>query len=199
MLYRPYGPSAWLIEDIDDPTAWAAGLERMAQLGVQAIVPAKETVLVLCERVVHDEVGRLFDQVRPIRHRDDEQELTIEVVYDGDDLAKVAEELGLSADAVVERHTAARYTVEFCGFSPGFAYLGGLDPVLRIPRRDSPRTRVPTGSVAIAADYSCIYPSPSPGGWHLLGSTTADVWDIRRSVLGLCKNVVCWALRQVRP
>jgi len=199
MLYRPYGPSAWLIEDIDAPTAWAAGLERMAHLGVHAIVPAKETVLVLCERVVHDEVGRLFDQVSPVLHRDDEQELTIDVVYDGDDLAEVAEHVGLSCDAVVQRHTAAPYTVEFCGFSPGFAYLGGLDPALRIPRRDSPRTRVPAGSVAIAADYSCIYPSPSPGGWHLLGSTTADVWDVRRSEPALLTPGTTVRFRRVRP
>ena len=199
MLYRPYGPSAWLIEDVDDPAAWAAGLEGMTHLGVHAIVPAKETVLVLCERVAHDEVGRLFDQVSPIRNRDQEHELTIDVVYDGDDLAEVAEHVGLSADAVVKRHTAARYTVEFCGFSPGFAYLGGLDPALRIPRRDSPRTRVPAGSVAIAADYSCVYPSSSPGGWHLLGTTTADVWDVKRSEPALLTPGTTVRFRRVRP
>ena len=199
MLYRPYGPRAWLIEDITDPIAWAAGLERIDQAGVLATVPAKETVLVLCARELHGEVGRVLNQVTPVLHRENVQEVIIDVVYDGDDLSAVAEYAGLSTEAVVERHVAARYSVEFCGFSPGFAYLGGLDPALRIPRRATPRTRVPAGSVAIAADYSCIYPSPSPGGWHLLGRTTADVWNVGRSEPALLMPGTTVRFRQVRP
>jgi biotin-dependent carboxylase-like uncharacterized protein len=90
-------------------------------------------------------------------------------VYDGDDLDEVARASGLSRDEVIARHMAREYAVEVVGFLPGFAYLGELDPALVLPRRASPRTRVPAGSVAIAGRYTGIYPAASPGGWHLLG------------------------------
>ncbi|GGQ96295.1 5-oxoprolinase subunit B family protein [Kitasatospora griseola] len=101
----------------------------------------------------------------------------IPVRYDGPDLAEVAARTGLTERQVVERHTAAHYRVAFCGFAPGFAYLTGLDPQLRLPRRTEPRTRVPAGTVAVADEYTGIYPSPSPGGWHLLGTTALTLWD----------------------
>ncbi len=69
------------------------------------------------------------------------------------------------------------YQCAFCGFAPGFAYLTGLDPALELPRRATPRTRVPAGSVAIAAAYSAVYPTASPGGWHLIGRTAAVLFD----------------------
>ena len=199
MLYRPYGPSAWLIEDIADPISWAAGLGEMDHLGVHEIVPTKQTVLVICERAAHAEVGRLLGQVSPIAHHDGVREVIIDVAYDGDDLADVAERVGLSIEAVIQRHLAVQYTVEFCGFSPGFAYLGGLDDELRIPRRSTPRTQVPAGSVAIAADYSCVYPSRSPGGWHLLGRTTAEIWNVGRSEPALLTPGTTVRFKQVRP
>jgi len=71
--------------------------------------------------------------------------------------------------------------VEFCGFAPGFAYLRGLPPQLHLPRRASPRTQVPAGSVAIAAHYSAVYPNDSPGGWHLVGTTSLSVWDANQN------------------
>jgi KipI family sensor histidine kinase inhibitor len=104
----------------------------------------------------------------------------IPVVYDGEDLAEVAAACGTSTDEVVRRHLAGRYECAFCGFAPGFAYLTGLDPGLQLPRRATPRTRVPAGAVAIAAEYTAVYPSPSPGGWHLLGRTDAVLWDVSR-------------------
>jgi KipI family sensor histidine kinase inhibitor len=198
MLYRPYGPTAWLIEDIADPISWAAGLEELGHTGIHEIVPAKETVLVLCERVVHAEVGRLLGRVSPVLHRRDLRDVNIDVVYDGDDLADVAERVGLSREAVIQKHVASQYTVEFCGFSPGFAYLGGLDDELRVPRRSSPRTQVPAGSVAIASDYSCVYPSQSPGGWHLLGRTTAEVWKVGRKEPALLTPGTTVRFKQVR-
>lgn len=181
MFRRPYGPCAWLIEDIDDPSGWALGLKQMAHAAIREIVPTRQAVLVICERAAHDEIGRLLGQVTPTSARRDRTDVIIDVVYDGDDLEEVADRTGLDVDAVIERHAAARYKVQFCGFSPGFAYLSGLDSSLRLPRRETPRTRVPAGSVAIAADYSCVYPSPSPGGWHLLGTTSADIWNVDRS------------------
>lgn len=101
----------------------------------------------------------------------------IPVVYDGEDLADVAARVGCSAEEVVSRHAGAEYRVAFCGFAPGFAYLRGLDARLVLPRRDVPRPRVPAGSVAIAAEYSAVYPGASPGGWHLLGTTRLAMWD----------------------
>ena len=100
--------------------------------------------------------------------------VTIDVVYGGPDLVAVAEATGLTVGQVVERHLSGTYTVAFCGFSPGFAYLRGLDPALQIPRRAVPRTRVPAGSVAIAARYSSVYPSASPGGWVNFVDVTND-------------------------
>jgi KipI family sensor histidine kinase inhibitor len=101
----------------------------------------------------------------------------IPVVYDGADLEEVSSLTGLSSAEVIERHVSVEYVVAYLGFSPGFGYLSGLDEALHITRRDSPRTAVPAGSVAIAGPYGAVYPSPSPGGWRLLGHTTLTLWD----------------------
>jgi KipI family sensor histidine kinase inhibitor len=106
--------------------------------------------------------------------------VTVPVVYDGADLEELSGSTGLSVAEVVERHAAPVYLVAFCGFSHGFGYLTGLDPVLRLPRRAAPRTRVPAGSVAIADEYAGVYPTAGPGGWHLLGRTDAVLWDVER-------------------
>jgi len=108
-------------------------------------------------------------------------EIEVPVVYAGDDLADVAARVGVATDEVVSLHTAPTYTVVCLGFSRAFPYLSGLDPVLTLPRRPSPRTVVPAGSVAIAADQTGIYPQASPGGWHLLGRTGLDLFDEDRS------------------
>jgi len=86
---------------------------------------------------------------------------------------------------VISLHSGADYRVAFCGFAPGFAYLIGLPKTLHTARRESPRAQVPAGSVAIAAGYSAVYPRESPGGWHLLGTTTATMWDSTRDVPAL--------------
>jgi KipI family sensor histidine kinase inhibitor len=104
----------------------------------------------------------------------------IPVTYDGPDLAEVARLTGLPADEVVRRHAAAEYVVAFSGFAPGFGYLTGLPAELRVPRRDSPRTAVPAGSVAVAGEFTGVYPRRSPGGWQLLGRTDAVLWDPER-------------------
>src|SRR5690606_38323401 len=84
--------------------------------------------------------------------------VTLRVTYDGPDLSAVAAATGQSVEAVVQRHMSAEYVVGFCGFAPGFAYLIGLPAELWLPRRDDPRVRVPSGSVAISAEYSAVYP-----------------------------------------
>ncbi|WP_410563427.1 5-oxoprolinase subunit PxpB [Amycolatopsis sp. cmx-4-61] len=105
------------------------------------------------------------------------REVTLDVRYDGEDLALVASDAGLSPDAVVELHTEAVYTVAFTGFAPGFGYLTGLPSQLRQPRLESPRTRVPAGSVGLAGEFTGVYPRESPGGWRLLGHTSATLFD----------------------
>jgi len=103
------------------------------------------------------------DAADPPRH------LTLPAIYDGPDLASVAHATQLTISEVIALHSSALYTVDTLGFSPGFAYMTGLDARLHLPRRSSPRTRVPAGSIAIAAAYTSVYPFDSPGGWHLLG------------------------------
>ncbi len=102
------------------------------------------------------------------------------VRYDGPDLARVAELTGLDEAEVVERHTAGDYRSGFCGFVPGFAYLTGLVESLYVPRRDDPRTKVPAGSVALADEFTAVYPRDSPGGWQLIGHTDITLWDSDR-------------------
>ncbi len=182
MDVRPYGPTAWFADGVDDPIAWVAELRARRVAGIIEVIPAERTVVVVCEREHHGEVGSVVAGIEgsgvalePPGHQ------SIEVVYDGADLGPTAEALGLTVEELVRRHTAVTYTVAFCGFSPGFAYLRGLDPALHLPRRATPRTKVPAGSVAIAAGYSCVYPSASPGGWHLLGRSGIRVFDVDRA------------------
>jgi len=105
------------------------------------------------------------------------REVTLDVRYDGEDLALIASDAGVSPDAVVALHTEAVYTVAFTGFAPGFGYLTGLPSQLRQPRLESPRTRVPAGSVGLAGEFTGVYPRESPGGWRLLGHTSATLFD----------------------
>ena len=104
----------------------------------------------------------------------------IDVVYDGEDLAEVARLTGLTRDEVVAAHAESSWTVGFTGFAPGFGYLVGGDPRLRVPRRGHPRQSVPAGSVALAGEFCGLYPRESPGGWQLIGRTDAPLWDIVR-------------------
>lgn len=153
--------------------------------GVTEIVPGPGTLLVVAPG---GDLGRLAGllaellaaaRARPADEAGGAGEVvTIPVVYDGADLASVAELAGLTVDEVIARHTATELVVGWLGFAPGFAYLTGLDPVLRVPRLRTPRTCVPAGSVAVAGPYSAVYPSASPGGWRLIGRTEARVWDV---------------------
>ena len=97
------------------------------------------------------------------------RELELRASYDGIDLDDVARATGLSTAEVVARHVAAVYTVDAIGFAPGFAYLIGLPTELVLPRRTTPRPRVPAGSLAMAGSFTGVYPFDSPGGWHLIG------------------------------
>lgn len=118
------------------------------------------------------------------------REHVLRVRYDGPDLDEVARATGLSRDEIVAIHSAATYTVETIGFAPGFAYLAGLDSRLELPRRATPRPRVPAGSVAIAGRQSAVYPFDSPGGWHLLGKVVGvTMFDENGALLALGERV----------
>jgi KipI family sensor histidine kinase inhibitor len=187
---RAAGDAALLVEagaGPPVPARLAAAIAAARIPGVSDIVPGAETVLVVTEPGGGG-LGELAERLRQIVRSDVDAAdgsteaaggpvAEIPVRYDGPDLAEVAGLTGLSVADVIARHSAAEYEVGWLGFSPGFAYLTGLDPALHVSRRDSPRTSVPAGSVAIAGPLAAVYPSSSPGGWRLLGRTTARLWD----------------------
>jgi KipI family sensor histidine kinase inhibitor len=148
------------------------------------IIPAATTVLV----VVEDKAGvpalRQALATLPVAATEEvvasDQVIEIPVRYDGADLADVAELTGMSVDEVIAAHTGTDWRVAFGGFAPGFAYLSWGDPRLAVPRRKEPRTAVPSGAVALAGEFSAIYPRSSPGGWQLIGRTDVVIFDIER-------------------
>lgn len=176
----PSGERALLVEVADAGAAHrlAAHARTHSALVEEAVAGARTVLLVARPGT---EVSRLREVLEgaaaPTASSTPPGEVRIEVRYDGADLAEVADAVGLSTEEVVRRHSEARYVVEFIGFAPGFGYLTGLDPLLQLPRRDSPRPSVPAGSVAIAGPYSAVYPRESPGGWRLLGRTDAVLFD----------------------
>ena len=111
--------------------------------------------------------------------------VTIPVWYDGADLEQVGALTGLGVAGVIREHTAQIWTSAFCGFSPGFSYLVGGSPTLAVPRRSTSRTAVPAGAVALAGEFSAVYPRRSPGGWQLIGRTDAVMWSLDRSIPAL--------------
>jgi KipI family sensor histidine kinase inhibitor len=181
---RPAGDAALLVpaEGLASGLAAAIVAERIA--GVRDVVPGAGTVLVTTEPGsldLGDLAARVLALPVPQAGAAAAARAEIPVVYDGPDLAEVARLTGLSAGEVAARHAAGDYTVGWLGFSPGFGYLTGLDPVLAtVPRLAEPRLRVPAGTVAIAAGLAAVYPSASPGGWRLLGRTSATMWEPQR-------------------
>ncbi|GAA4789933.1 hypothetical protein GCM10023329_46950 [Streptomyces sanyensis] len=153
--------------------------------GVGEVVPAARTVLldgvddpsVLAREIprweyTHGDAAAAGEVVVPVR-------------YDGPDLPEVADLWGVSVREAARIHASAAYRVAFCGFAPGFGYLTGLPGAYAVPRRSAPRTAVPAGALALAGGYTGIYPRPSPGGWQLIGTTTALLWDPSRQPAAL--------------
>jgi KipI family sensor histidine kinase inhibitor len=190
MRIKAAGSSALLV-CLDEPEQ-VTGLYRELRSdppeGYVDAIPAAETVMVVFDpaRTHAAAVSTWLESAAELAaagHEviaDQGPVVTIPVVYDGPDLADVASRTDLSVEEVVRRHAAGEYVVAFCGFAPGFGYLAGLDPALCLPRRTVPRTRIPAGSVAVADRFTSVYPSNSPGGWHLLGRTTTVMWDLER-------------------
>ncbi len=185
MRFLPAGCRGLLVEcdDTDHVVALHHALGENPPAGAVDIVPAARTVL-----VTFDDQATSRDRVTLHIRRlgagaaapATGDVVDIAVTYDGDDLAEVATLTGLSEADVIRRHVERDYVVAFCGFAPGFAYLVGADPALDVPRRTTPRTRVPAGSVALAGEFTGIYPRRGPGGWQLLGHTEASLWDLDR-------------------
>ena len=124
--------------------------------------------------------------------------MTIDVVYDGADLAEVGRATGLGRVGVMAAHTGTPWRVAFTGFAPGFGYLTGGDPRLAVPRRATPRAEVPAGAVGLAGEFSGVYPRASPGGWQLIGSTDAVLWDAERDPPALLRPGTVVHFRAVR-
>lgn len=189
-----YGDRALLLEfdGTAEVLAWNDALRAADLLGVVDIVPAARTILVKLAGTEYQAPTRQrLSQVRlsedavaesaaPADGNADPNVAVIDVVYDGDDLDEVARLTGLGPDEIVAAHTGTPWRVGFSGFAPGFAYLVGGDERLAVPRRSDPRTKVPVGAVGLAGEFSGIYPRESPGGWQLIGRTSAVLWDVDR-------------------
>lgn len=182
-----YGDRALMVQcgSTAEVLAWADALRAAAIPGVVDVVPAARTVLVKLDGpryqgVVRQRLRKMRVDAAPGAASERRADVVIDVVYDGPDLAEVADRTGLTIAAVIDAHTAAPWRVGFSGFAPGFAYLVDGDPRLRVPRRPEPRTSVPAGSVGLAGEFSAVYPRQSPGGWQLIGHTDAVLWDLQR-------------------
>jgi KipI family sensor histidine kinase inhibitor len=184
MRVRAVGADALLLE-VDDPAAWFAELTRRRSLGelsVVEIVPGARTVLL---DGLADPLGA-SESVRSWRPAADVEPTSAEVVeipvsFTGPDLPAVAELWRMTPGEVVERLVRTPLYVAFCGFTPGWAYLAGLPEELAVPRLDTPRPKVPAGSVGLADRYAGIYPTASPGGWRLVGHTDVTLFQPERT------------------
>ena len=177
MRWRRCGEDAALLDcdSLEQMRAAHATVRASRPDGVVDLVPGARSLLVIGGVAAVKTLLDGADLTHP--PAGEPREVTLDVRYDGEDLALVAADAGVSEDAVVSLHTKAVYTVAFTGFAPGFGYLTGLPPELRQPRLESPRTRVPAGSVGLAGEFTGVYPRESPGGWRLLGHTTATLVD----------------------
>ncbi|GID32685.1 5-oxoprolinase subunit B family protein [Paractinoplanes brasiliensis] len=184
MRLRRAGASALLIECRDgaEVEAWrreACRRRDTGELRVIDIVPGARTLLLDgvepgAEAVVS---AWSFSGGAASAHRPAPL-VEIQAVFDGGDLEDVASLLGMSPSGVIARLAGTEFTVAFCGFAPGFAYMRGHG--LTVPRLDAPRPRVPAGSIGLAGEYCGIYPTASPGGWRLVGRTSETLFDVRR-------------------
>jgi KipI family sensor histidine kinase inhibitor len=171
------------LQNLRETLALLDAVEAAPIDGVEEVIPAARTLLVRFDPFVVSQ-PQLISAIRARLGSDKDivftQTVEIPVEYDGEDLGDVGELLGMSVAEVIERHTGQDYIVAFTGFAPGFAYLAEGDPALFVPRRKSPRTHVPAGSVALAGEFSGVYPKSSPGGWQLLGRTPLAMFDLKR-------------------
>lgn len=176
----PFGGRALLIRCRPEDVLAVAEQARVRWPRAADVVPAADSVLVdgvddvtaAVEEVRGWSVGSVSTAARSV--------VDLETRYDGPDLDEVAAAWGVSVDDVVALHTGIVHVVAFCGFAPGFAYCTGLPQERAVTRRPSPRARVEPGSVALADIFTGVYPTASPGGWQIIGRTSASLWDLGR-------------------
>lgn len=198
--WRPAGDSAWIANDAAGPPAGGAPgapapsrstladsavMHGLADAVTAAGLPGVRDVVPSCTAVtVHvdplhagDACGDRLRHVVPAAVTREGRDVDVPVVYDGPDLDAVAAATGLDVAEVIARHAGGGASVVMMGFAPGFAYLAPVDPALTLPRRATPRVRVPAGAVGLAAGLTCIYPGGTGGGWHLIGRTGLTLFD----------------------
>lgn len=200
MLVRPCGDQAVIIDLLSEDAEFVRGtiLDAVLALhraliaqevpGIVDMVPAAQTLLVTLDTAritparFAEIVGGLHLFPESAAGGDHRDPVEIPVLYDGPDLDEVAHLAGLTVAELVRAHTETVWTAAFGGFAPGFYYLvpQGDHPFPAIPRKDQPRTRIPSGAVALAGEFSAVYPQQSPGGWQLIGSTEITMWDVDR-------------------
>ena len=192
MRVLPSGTTAVLAEldDLDEVLALYAALVDSLPDGVVDVVPAARTLLVVTDPAITS-LSTVADALRATTPRQErrasDEVLEVPVTYDGEDLEEAAQLLGWDGAELVRRHTADAWTVAFCGFVPGFGYLTSTSWRTEVPRRSSPRNNVPPGSVALAGEFSGVYPRESPGGWQLIGRTGLDMFDPSRDPAALLR------------
>ncbi|MGP9725117.1 carboxyltransferase domain-containing protein [Corynebacterium sp. AOP40-9SA-29] len=184
---HPVGTRALLVDlpDLDTVMAWHGALSAAPLPGQTGVVAAARTVLLQFSASAHARTA--VEALRGFRPAAAEastpKEVTVDVVYDGEDLADLADTLGMSSQALIDWHTSTTWVAAFGGFAPGFTYCAphnsaqDASGALTVPRRDSPRTAIPAGAVGLAGGFSAVYPRTSPGGWQLIGTTAERFWD----------------------
>lgn len=188
MRILPSGTRALLLEfdSLEEVLEHYAALQD-TELPVLDIVPAGRTILVIGDR--DTDLSSLAGRLRSIEpgehHGTTGDPVEVPVQYDGADLSQAADLLGCSPEELVRRHQEEEWTVAFCGFAPGFGYLAGTKFDWDTPRRESPRTKVPAGSLALAGEFTGVYPRESPGGWQLIGHSLVDIFDLDRDPAAL--------------
>lgn len=192
MHFLPVNSHAMLVEleGLAQVQALFEAMQADPLPGVEELVPAARTLLVRFQPATVNRES-LAGHIAALRTQAGERPpgelVEIPVRYDGEDLDEVAQLLGLSREEVIRRHTGSEYSVAFTGFAPGFAYLAGGDPIFEVPRRATPRTRIPAGAVGLAGRFSGIYPQASPGGWQIIGVTDVPMWDVARATPALLR------------
>ena len=188
MLFTVAGPHSTELA-----SALAAALQPAQPDAIRDVCAAYSTVAVYFDplrmrlREIEELARKELANLPATREVDSSRAVTIPVRYDGPDLESVAAAAGLSHEEVIALHSEKEYRVQAVGFAPGFAYLGDVAPPLRLPRRERPRARVPAGAIGIADRHTAIYPFETPGGWHLIGSTTAVMFDLSRTPAALLR------------
>lgn len=186
MRFLPLNYTNFIVElkDLDETLALLSALQAAPLPGIKEMIPAARTLMIgfAADITTAEDLAwkiSKFNLTQPIQR--DDRIVEVPVDYNGEDLPEVAGITGLSVQEIIRRHTERDYMVAFCGFAPGFGYLVGGDPALQVPRRKTPRTRIPAGSVGLAGNFSGVYPQISPGGWQIIGTTPVKMWDITRT------------------